>query len=77
MIGAPGGRTLDTQRGYRRRRWALVGALAHGERAELQKLAGATFPSHPTSATWDTVLAYLAGEVLDAAPEEPWLEPHG
>ena len=64
------GRALDTQRGYRRQGWALVGALAHGERAELQKLAGATLSSHPASATWDAVLAYLAGEVLDAAPTE-------
>ncbi len=64
------GRILDTQRGYRRRGWALVGALAHGERAELQKLAGATLSSHPTRATWDAALAYLAGEVLDAAPTD-------
>ena len=67
------GRTFDAQRGYRRRGWALIGALAHGDREELQKLAGAGISSHPASATWDAVLAYLAGEVLGAAPNDPAL----
>jgi hypothetical protein len=64
------GRTFYVQRGHRQRGWAVVGALAHGDRTELQTLAGAGMSSHPTSATWDAVLAYLAGEVLDAAPSE-------
>ena len=67
------GRTFDTQRGYRRRGWALIGALAHGGRAEPQKLATAGISSHPASATWDAVLAYLAGEALDGAPSGPAL----
>jgi hypothetical protein len=67
------GRTFDAQRGCRRRGWALIGALAHSDRAELKKLAGAGISSHPASAIWDSVLAYLAGEVLDAAPSDPAL----
>ena len=67
------GRTFDAQRGCRRRGWALIGALAHGDRQELQKLAGGGITSHPTSATWDAILAYLAGEVLDTAPSDPAL----
>ncbi len=67
------GKTFDAQRGYRRRGWALVGVLAHGDRQELQKLAGGGISSHPASATWDAVLAHLASEVLDAAPSGPTL----
>jgi hypothetical protein len=64
------GRTFDAQRGHRQRGWAVVGALAHGDRAELQKLARTGISSHPTSATWDAALAYVAGEVLEAAPSD-------
>ena len=67
------GKTFHAQSGYGRQGWALIGALAHGDGEELRKLAGAGISSHPTIATWDAVLAYLAGEVLDAAPSDPAL----
>ncbi len=58
------GRTFNAQRGYRRRGWALTGALAHGDREELQKLAGAGVggPSNPRE------LVTLVLAALDAHP---------